>query len=91
VICFIFFLHPWFQVDADGPHVADDLVPRFIKSEIETALPTPAGGIAKWQPCSIAGAGSDTLTFQKTAQPSQFRPKNTSLAPIVSIAYSIRE
>ena len=37
--------HPLFQVDADGAHVADDLVAGLLEGEIEAALAAPAGGV----------------------------------------------
>ena len=39
------FSHPLRQVEADGVHVADDLVPGFLEGEIEAALAAPAGGV----------------------------------------------
>src|SRR3989339_960175 len=40
-------LHPPGEIDADGAHVPDDLVGRFLEGKIEAALSTPAGGFGK--------------------------------------------
>jgi len=40
-------LHQRLQAQADGVHVADDLVGRFLERKEQHALPAPAGGLRK--------------------------------------------
>ena len=50
---------PAVQVDADRPHVAHDLIGRFLKCEIDTALPTLAGGIHEMRgDAALSGSGA---------------------------------
>ena len=51
------FLHPRLQVDADGTHVAHDLVGRFFEGKIQDTLAATAGGIGKvCDQAALAGA-----------------------------------
>jgi len=38
-------LHPLGEIDADGVHVPDDLVGRFLEGKIQASLTAPTGGV----------------------------------------------
>ena len=41
------FLHPWFQVNPDGTHIANNLTGRILEGKIEGALAAAAGSLDK--------------------------------------------
>src|ERR1039458_5089411 len=62
------FADPWLEIDADGTHIADDLLGRFLESEKQGAVAAAAGRIH--ETCRNGGfTGSRRAGCQNAASP----------------------